>query len=438
MIKIYRSIIRSKIDYGSIIYGSARKSVLRYLDTVHHEGIRIATGSFRTSPIQSLLALYHEPSLIIRRAKLALNYYFHIKSHPNHPMFPKILTPDYETLFNHRPSCVPTFGLRMKKLLSDFTIEDFDILPVCKPHPPWIGINFPFIDIFKGNTKEHTSSIIYQQIFNYHREQYADFNPVFTDGSKTNGHTASAVVANGSTVSEKLPPSCSVFTSEAHAIFLALQFISSQPLKKWYIYSDSKSCIEALLNCNHKPHSIINCIFNLYNTLKLSGYKIIFSWIPGHTGILGNEVADRAAKSTNNLTNHKSTLSDVKNIIKCTLYSEWQKNWNNETNNKLHSIYSNLQPYTHPNLLRKLEVVLSRLRIGHTRRHLLLNEPAPECSHCKEPLTMKHILTKCSKFKIQRQCQFGCFNPSLILLIGNSPHDNIFSCLKAIGFDTSI
>ena len=33
----YRSLMRSKLDYGSIVYGSARKSYLKSLDTIHHQ-----------------------------------------------------------------------------------------------------------------------------------------------------------------------------------------------------------------------------------------------------------------------------------------------------------------------------------------------------------------------------------------------------------------
>ena len=51
---LYRSLIRSKLDYESIVYGSARKSYLQTLDSVHHQGLRLALGAFRTSPITSL------------------------------------------------------------------------------------------------------------------------------------------------------------------------------------------------------------------------------------------------------------------------------------------------------------------------------------------------------------------------------------------------
>ena len=62
LLHLYRSLIRSKLDYGSIVYGSARKSYLQMLDTVHHQGLRLALGAFRTSPVTSLYVEADEPS----------------------------------------------------------------------------------------------------------------------------------------------------------------------------------------------------------------------------------------------------------------------------------------------------------------------------------------------------------------------------------------
>ncbi|GFY11795.1 RNase H domain-containing protein [Trichonephila clavipes] len=48
--------------------------------------------------------------------------------------------------------------------------------------------------------------------------------------------------------------------------------------------------------------------------------------------------------------------------------------------------------------VRRHDVRLTRLRIGHTRfthRHLLLGENAPECPSCKVPYSVYHILIDC-------------------------------------------
>ena len=54
LLYLYCSLIRSKLDYGSTVYGSARKSYLQTLDSVHHQGLRLPLGAFRTYPITSL------------------------------------------------------------------------------------------------------------------------------------------------------------------------------------------------------------------------------------------------------------------------------------------------------------------------------------------------------------------------------------------------
>ena len=46
LLNLYRTIIRSKLDYGSIIYGSTRKSYLEMLDPIHHQGLRLALWGF--------------------------------------------------------------------------------------------------------------------------------------------------------------------------------------------------------------------------------------------------------------------------------------------------------------------------------------------------------------------------------------------------------
>ena len=87
LLQLYRSIIRSKLDYGSIVYGSAIKSYRSMLDTVHHQGLRLALGAFRTSPVESLFVEAEEPSLYLRREKLTLQYAIRLAAKPSNPGF---------------------------------------------------------------------------------------------------------------------------------------------------------------------------------------------------------------------------------------------------------------------------------------------------------------------------------------------------------------
>ncbi|GFY52534.1 RNase H domain-containing protein [Trichonephila inaurata madagascariensis] len=50
LLRLYRALIRSKLNYGSVVYSSACKSLLKILDSVHHQALRLCLGAFRTSP----------------------------------------------------------------------------------------------------------------------------------------------------------------------------------------------------------------------------------------------------------------------------------------------------------------------------------------------------------------------------------------------------
>ena len=63
LLKLYKSLVRSKLDYGCFIYGSARKSYLRCLDSIHHLGLRLALGALRTSPVEGLYVEANEAPL---------------------------------------------------------------------------------------------------------------------------------------------------------------------------------------------------------------------------------------------------------------------------------------------------------------------------------------------------------------------------------------
>ena len=114
MFRLYRLLIRSKLDYGCIVYGSARNSYLQMLDPIHNQGLRLCIGAFRTSPVESLYIDAHKPSLGARSARLSLQYAAKIKSLRKHLAH---LDNKYMKLFDARPSAI-----RIKQILTDSNI----------------------------------------------------------------------------------------------------------------------------------------------------------------------------------------------------------------------------------------------------------------------------------------------------------------------------
>ena len=79
MIRIFRAMIRSAIDYGCMIYGSAASSVISKLDRVQAKALRVCCGAFSTIPTPALLIEMGEMPLEIRRHKLSLRYLMKLK-----------------------------------------------------------------------------------------------------------------------------------------------------------------------------------------------------------------------------------------------------------------------------------------------------------------------------------------------------------------------
>ena len=75
LLMLYCAIVRSKFDYGCIVYGTASNTKLRQLDSMHNSGLRLALGAFCTSPVSSLYTEANGAPLEERRLKLSMHYY---------------------------------------------------------------------------------------------------------------------------------------------------------------------------------------------------------------------------------------------------------------------------------------------------------------------------------------------------------------------------
>lgn len=67
---IYCAVIRSNIDYGSVVYSSANKTLLKKIEVIQNQALRICCGAFRSSPVASLQVEMGEFPLEQRRFQL--------------------------------------------------------------------------------------------------------------------------------------------------------------------------------------------------------------------------------------------------------------------------------------------------------------------------------------------------------------------------------
>ena len=50
LLQLYGALVRSKLDYGCMIYGSARPSYIKMLEPIQNQGLRLCLGAFQTPP----------------------------------------------------------------------------------------------------------------------------------------------------------------------------------------------------------------------------------------------------------------------------------------------------------------------------------------------------------------------------------------------------
>ena len=121
LLKLYRSLIYSQLNYASFVYRFTRWSYFKELDPIHHEGLRQVSGAFRTSPVNSLYALALETPLLLTCEKFAFYYYTKLKSCPSDLAYDCIFNVRYEQGFEKKS--IKPVGPRMEPTLEGSKIS---------------------------------------------------------------------------------------------------------------------------------------------------------------------------------------------------------------------------------------------------------------------------------------------------------------------------
>ena len=221
------------------------------------------------------------------------------------------------------------------------------------------------------------------------------------------GKTGAAFVAPNLTSHIRLANNFSVFSAELTAIYEALRFIRRQNIHQPIICSDSKSSLLALAANHDSSQPIIYKIRIILNTFS-NDFKITFLWIPGHSGIHGNDLADEAAKRSILLPERDSPcpVTDALNSIHSSFSTLLQDDWDRQNHFHMHQIKPTLQhwPSSQQNTRLK-EILLARLRLGHTKlthAHIIQNTPPATCHRCNVRYTISHFLFHCPLYEDAR------------------------------------
>ena len=274
-LRLYCSLIRSKLDYSCFIYGAARKTYLKEINTIHHQGLRLALGVYSTSPVESLYAEANEPSLKLRWEKLALQNYLKLSSCPLNPALSNTFQPQFTEQFLQKETAIKPFSLQIKKIIQENHIDTAHIhKTTISSTPHWI-INQPKVILNLNNyPKFKTNPIIYKSKILNIKNNHPDYLYVYTDGVKNENkdHKKWKRITNID----------SIYSAKIIAVNLALDLITTTNHNKFIIFTDSLSVLTALKDKNVTDPLTTQVLNRVYH---LSRYKeIIFCWIPSHLG----------------------------------------------------------------------------------------------------------------------------------------------------------
>lgn len=378
---LYNAIIRSVLDYGTFLLDPVNQTALRCLDRIQSKALRIVSGAMKSSPLNALQVECLEPPLDLRRQFLSDRYLFRTFQFSVHPIFPKIT--DLDFLFLNSPYWVNKSPPRLVTSLRRFqSIKDptfhspnlpmFDLPYHVTILQPRVILDF---NILKGDicARERSQEILGKEWINWHT-LYSDASKLSPVGCVGVGtfHSQYDIVQKA-----KCPPDSSVFTGECLGILKCLEYILVACLKRSIIFSDSRSALESLISnpFSSKIHNpLVFMIKDKINQCNLRGYEIVLAWIPSHSGIPGNEVADRIAKeavSCGDKSPFKNCCYDLLSLPIKYLSKSWNSRWRVSSRSK-GSKFAAIQPdvgqkvwFSKIFLSKKATSSIIRMRLGH-------------------------------------------------------------------------
>jgi ribonuclease HI len=260
------------------------------------------------------------------------------------------------------------------------------------------------------------------------REEPFDFDNLsndsviwFTDGAKNSeGVGAGIYCANPLTeFSFSITEHATVFQAELLAIKKCAELCLEESIsnKDIFIASDSQAALRSLEACKIRSKSTLDCIQTLNRLTSTNNVKLV--WVPGHSGIDGNEMADQLAKSAAVSSEQPQEAAFVdklwKQDIKRWLLLKLKQNFTAKEGLRTSKAFLTVDEKKSMDLLalprQDLRIILGTLT-GHCRLNKYLCDIGaskdPTCRLCKEHNeTSIHLLCVCKELAGHRKKFLG-------------------------------
>ncbi|XP_062538102.1 uncharacterized protein LOC134206402 [Armigeres subalbatus] len=383
LLQVGSALITAKLTYGIGLVSRGGPETLQSLAPAYNTMVRHASGAFVTSPINSVMAeagnLPFELLAVQSIARTAIR----MLAKSRHNSILPLVHRASDRVREVTGTALPAVGQLIR--------QSNRVWHARKPSIVWDVKN----SVRAGDPSDRVRPVVQQLLSTeFHRSPV-----IYTDGSKHDDKVGSAFHSHGLVGKFSLPKECSVFSAEAYAIKKAVTMRNIND--DLVILTDSASCLLALESGASKHPWIQEIEQTAQNK------PVRFCWIPGHTGVNGNTVADQLANEAREQPVIDTPIpgEDALRMVKQAIRLRWDRQWYECRDAKLREIKYDTNRWADQGSVAD-QRALKRLRIDHTRlahTFLLKKDHPPTYDCCGTVNDVRHLILHCRKYEKERQ-----------------------------------
>ncbi|KAK2724008.1 hypothetical protein QYM36_002373 [Artemia franciscana] len=412
LMQFSKAIILGKIDYASLVYASAKKTILAKLNAKWNETLRRTTNALKSTPIPALHIETSTTSLPTRRKILMAKYLLKKRGTEQEDIIKNeiIMDPylmDYRFEIHNTPSLV--------KLMKDYPTNMSPLtIPTDKKNKiEGLERNISWKIHEEIGQKSRMSEQSLLQFALSELENYRDYRKFFTDGSKIGSRTGCGIWDDYKKLvtQYRLSDHTSIYMAELFAIDTAIKEIVREGKEgKYLVCTDSLSCLKYLKVAHEQAPTMARDIVQNIRMIEETGSCVSLIWIPAHVGVSGNERADQMAKdATKKETMENTPLPHIQTTIK--IDEKLKEVELEEFRKRSLNMYLEITEYRyinhemkHPE--KRVADIIFRMRTGHARTKNMLKRwnmtDSSDCNVCGVEENLQHIIMECKKYETAR------------------------------------